>query len=201
MKHILKQGIDKGISYKVYRELVEKLVLQESTTGNEKTEALVQYTKLNDRRMSRWDKTLKIPATIKSQVEQFDDSVTWLVLTESWCGDAAHLIPVMNKIAELNSNIDLKLIFRDDHDDLMNLFLTHGSRSIPKLIAIDNTTFEVIDSYGPRPSVLTKMVEEFKTEHGKLTAEFKEELQRWYNKDKGQTTFKDLSAILSQVLI
>ena len=51
---------------------------------------------------------------------------------------------------------------------------------------------EILFTYGPRPSTATKMVEDFKTMHGHLTAEFKEDLQRWYNKDKGQTAFNDL---------
>ncbi|RZW43441.1 MAG: thioredoxin family protein, partial [Flavobacteriaceae bacterium] len=41
------------------------------------------------------------------------------------------------------------------------------------------------------------MVEAFKAKHGKLTPEFKEELQHWYNKDKGQTTISDILALLN----
>ena len=54
----------------------------------------------------------------------------------------------------------------------------------------------VINSYGPRPTEATKMVNDFKAEHGTLTAEFKEDLQRWYNKDKGQNVIKDLVELI-----
>jgi len=33
-----------------------------------------------------------------------------------------------------------------------------------------------------------------------LTPEFKEDLQRWYNKDKGQSKLKDLTAMLSELV-
>jgi thiol-disulfide isomerase/thioredoxin len=149
--------------------------------------------------MKRWDKTVKVSEEIEKRIAKFNQKITWLVLTESWCGDAAHLMPVMNKIAELNENIDFKVILRDKNDELMNQFLTNGSKSIPKLIVIDNETGDVLNSYGPRPNEATKMVSDYKNDHGKLTLEFKEDLQRWYNKDKGQSTLKDLTAMLSEL--
>ncbi|MBT8265501.1 MAG: thioredoxin family protein [Bacteroidia bacterium] len=78
----------------------------------------------------------------------------------------------------------------------MNEFLTYGSQSIPKLIAIDKESDAVLYTYGSRPSAATKMVEDYKKEHGALTPKFKEDLQRWYNKDKGQTAIEDLLELM-----
>ncbi|MBT8395153.1 MAG: thioredoxin family protein [Flavobacteriaceae bacterium] len=192
----IENSLKRSINYSEYRKLVEELVVQKSTTGNDKTEDLAEYTKLNARRMKRWDKTLKISKESQELVAQNQKEMTWLVLTESWCGDAAHVIPVINKVADLNDNIDLRLIMRDEHEDLMNAYLTNGSKSIPKLIAIDKKTGNVISTFGPRPSEATKLVEEYKLEHGSLTPEFKQDLQVWYNKDKGQTTISDLEKLL-----
>jgi len=193
---IISQSLKDSLSYSDYRNLVSQLVEEKSTTGNEKTEALVNYTMLNDRRMKRWDKTVKVSEEVRKKIGNSDKKVTLLVLTESWCGDAAHIMPVINKVAELNDNIDYKVVLRDENDALMNQFLTNGGKSIPKLIAIDNETNEVVNTFGPRPSVATEMVNNYKAEHGKLTPEFKEDLQRWYNKDKGQSTIDDLVNIL-----
>lgn len=196
LKRIIDQSLNKAISYQAYRDLVEELVETKLNTGNNITEALVNYTMLNDRRMKRWDKTVKVSEVVKQEVSNLKINQTWLVITESWCGDAAHVMPVMNKVAELNSGIDFKVVLRDENDDLMNRFLTNGGKSIPKLIIIDNDSNEVLDSYGPRPSTATKLVTDYKAKHGSLTPEFKEDLQRWYNKDKGQTAIKDLVNIL-----
>jgi len=146
--------------------------------------------------MKRWNKTLKISDEMTQSIVDFSGDVTWLVLTESWCGDAAHLLPIMNKVASLNSNISLRTVLRDENPELMNAYLTNGARSIPKLIMVDNNSGEVLGTYGPRPKILNKMVREYKELHGKLTAEFKEELQVWYNKDKGQTTITELVSFL-----
>lgn len=196
ISNIISDSLSQAISYNDYRTLVSQLVEEQSTTGNEKTEALINYTMLNDRRMKRWDKTVKLSDEAKAKIKNFKNKVTWLVLTESWCGDAAHIMPVINKVAELNDNIDYKVVMRDENDALMNEFLTNGGRAIPKLIAINNETNEVIDTFGPRPNVATEMVKAYKEEHGKLSPEFKEDLQRWYNKDKGQSTIADLLQLL-----
>ncbi len=193
---LITEGLKKGISYSEYRSLVSKLVEENSTTGNEKTEVLANYTMLNDRRMKRWDKTVKLSDNTVEKIKSYDKKVSWLVLTESWCGDAAHIMPVINKVAELNSNIDYKVVLRDENDALMNQFLTNGGKAIPKLIMIDSETNEVMHTFGPRPTVATEMVNIYKTDHGQLTPEFKEDLQRWYNKDKGQSTVVDLINLL-----
>ena len=193
---IIEKSLEQSISYQDYRELVSKLVDENSTTGNEKTVALANYTMLNDRRMKRWDKTVKLSDNAKSIIESYDKKVTWLVITESWCGDAAHIMPVINKVAERNDNIDYKIVLRDENDALMNAFLTNGGRAIPKLIMIDESSNEVANTFGPRPTVATEMVQEYKAQHGTLTPEFKEDLQRWYNKDKGQSTVDDLVNLL-----
>jgi len=197
MDSLINNSITKGISYKAYRDLVKQLVNDNSTTGLEKTEALINYTKLNDRRMKRWDKMIKVSEDAKNKIKGFSNPVTWLIITESWCGDAAHVIPVLNKIAELNTNIDIKIVLRDENLELIDLFLTNGGRAIAKVIMIDNETGNVFNTYGPRPSEATRNVEKFKSTYGKLTPEFKEDLQHWYNKNKGQNIIEDVIQMLS----
>jgi thiol-disulfide isomerase/thioredoxin len=197
INNIISSSLKNSMSYEAYRKLVSDLVEKQSTTGNDKTEALANYTMLNDRRMKRWDKTVKVSEATQNLIKNYKKKTTWLVITESWCGDAAHIMPVINKIAELNDNIDYRIVLRDENEELMSEFLTNGGRAIPKLIAINNETNEVVDTFGPRPSVATDMVNDYKEKHGSLTPEFKEDLQRWYNKDKGQSTIKDLTNLLS----
>ena len=197
IKETISKSLENSMTYSAYRTLVNELTANNSTTGHEKTEALANYTMLNDRRMNRWDKTIKVSDASKIKLENFNKKVTWLVITESWCGDAAHIMPVINKVAELNNTIDYRVVLRDENDALMNQFLTNGGKSIPKLIMIDNETNEVINTFGPRPATATKLVNDYKAEYGKITPEFKEDLQRWYNKDKGQSTIEDLLELLA----
>ncbi|WP_350289869.1 thioredoxin family protein [uncultured Croceitalea sp.] len=193
---VIKESLAKSWSYTDYREKVHQLAVRKATTGEIQSEALIDYTQLNDRRMNRWDKTLKIPVEIQEKITGLNRKLTFLVLTESWCGDASPSLPVMNKIAELNPNINLRIVLRDENIDLMNQFLTNDAMSIPKLIIIDNDKEEVIADWGPRPSIATKMVTDYKAEYGKLTPEFKQDLQVWYNKNKGQNILADIIDLL-----
>lgn len=199
MNSIIQESIDRSISYKAYRALVQQLAEAESNTGLEKTEALANYTKLNDRRMRRWDKTIKVAEETQQRIAKFNQKMTWLIITESWCGDAAHVMPALNKIAELNPNIEIKVVLRDENLDLIDMFLTNGGRAIAKVIMIDDETGEVVNTYGPRPSEATSYVSRFKAKHGALTPEFKEDLQHWYNKDKGQNVISDVTELLSEL--
>ncbi len=195
-EQIVQEALPKAISYQAYRQLMDDHAVQETSTGPNQTEALTNYTMLNQRRMKRLDKTTKLQEADIAKIQEFKGDVTWLVITESWCGDAAQTMPVMQKIADLSDGIDLKVILRDENLELIDAFLYNGGRSIPKLVAIDNTSGDVVGDWGPRPSEATKMVNDYKEAHGKLTPEFKQDLQVWYNKDKGQNTVADLVTFL-----
>jgi hypothetical protein len=190
MKEIIANSLQKTISYTDYRALVSNLLAEGKATGPEQSEDLTNYSRLNDRRMKRLDKTIKISEEAMLEFQKLKQPQTWLVLTEGWCGDAAQNIPVLNKIAEATAHIDLKIVLRDEHLPLMDLFLTNGGRSIPKLIALDKDN-NVMDSWGPRPTTATKMVADYKEKNGTLDLAFKEDLQVWYNKDKGKSVQED----------
>ncbi|WP_127137267.1 thioredoxin family protein [Flagellimonas oceanensis] len=194
---IVQEYIKKAMDYPRYSELVRQLAKIGKSTGPNQSEAMANYTKLGDRRMARWDKTFKIPEDIQQKLKTHDKELVFLALTESWCGDAAASLPIINKVAEASPNIALKVVLRDESLDLMDAFLTNGARSIPKVIVLDKANNEIVGEWGPRPSIATQMVEGCKKEHGKLTDEFKQELQVWYNKNKGQNILEDLLKLLA----
>tara|TARA_R110002073_G_scaffold108336_5_gene243552 strand:- start:129458 stop:130045 length:588 start_codon:yes stop_codon:yes gene_type:complete len=195
MKEIIENSLQKGISYDRYRKLVSDLLEEGKSTGASQSESLLNYSMLNNRRMKRLDKTIQISEETIANAKDVKEPVTWLVLTEGWCGDAAQTLPIINKIANESENIDLKIVLRDENEELMGRFLTNGGKSIPKLIALDKNK-EVIESWGPRPSTPTQMVKEYKAKHGQLDADFKKDLQVWYNKDKGKNTQEDMMKLL-----
>lgn len=183
-------------TYDEYREMMSRLLAQGKVTGEEQSEALLAYAKLNERRMQRWEKTLKITEEDQKRIKSFSGDMLWLVISESWCGDAAHNLPVMKKLADLNPAINLKVVLRDENLTLMDEFLTNGGRSIPKLIMFDAKAKKVLGSWGPRPEEATRLVLDYKEKHGKIDEQIKEDLQRWYNKDKGQTLIAEILNML-----
>ncbi len=200
MKQLLKESIEKAISYDAYKSLVKNLLEENKTTGPNQSEDLLNYTILNDRRMDRLDKTIKISEETIENIKNIKSQV-WLVISEAWCGDAAQNLPTLHKISQASDFIEFKIILRDENPELMDAFLTNGGKSIPKMILIDTETLEVINTWGPRPSEATKMVKDYKEEHGALDAEFKKDLQVWYNKNKGINLQEDILKLVTSEVI
>jgi len=198
VKDIIQNALKNTMSYNDYRTLVSDLIEEGKSTGHTQNEDMLNYSKLSERRMKRWDKTFKMSENDKEYLKSQSKPITFLVVSEGWCGDASHALPILNKISEHAPKIDLKLVLRDDNDELIQEFLTNGGKSIPKLIALDDTQ-NVLFTWGPRPTEATELTNAYKEKHGELTPEFKEDLQKWYNKDKGQSTVKDLIVLLKSI--
>lgn len=196
IKKNIEEGLKKAISYASYRKLISDLIASGKSSGPIQSEDLLNYSKLNDRRMTRLDKTIQLSQETLLGLKKIDKPITCLVLTEGWCGDAAQTLPVISKIADESDLITLKIIFRDEHEQLMSQFLTNGGKSIPKLLVL-NSENKVLDTWGPRPNTATKMVQDYKNKYGQLDAAFKQQLQVWYNKDKGVNIQEDMLGLLT----
>ncbi len=71
------------------------------------------------------------------------------LITEAWCLDACIILPLLKGITIANPSIDIRLYLRDRSEDLMQLFLTNGSKSIPVAFGLDKKGQEVF-RWGPR---------------------------------------------------
>lgn len=182
---ITSQLIQESLNYIQYRSLLDELLAQGKTTGQNHSEAMVNYTKMNVRRMERWGKTAVVSSELQEKIAQITFPQTWLVLTEAWCGDAAQSIPFMVKAASYNPLVDIRFILRDEHPSVMDAYLTNGGRSIPKLIALKNDNLEELFIWGPRPQVLQQQYLAYREDpKGVSQEEFIESIHLWYAKDK-----------------
>jgi hypothetical protein len=197
MKEIFKSALNNSYSYQDYRKIITDLLQEGKTTGTIQSEALVNYSRLNETRMHRLDKTIVIDLVIISKLKLIQSQYIWLVIAEGWCGDAAQIIPILNKMSEVSDNIDLKVVFREDNEALMNLFLTNGNKSIPKLIILDKNSLDVIADWGPRPIGAVEIIENYKEKFGIIDDTIKSELQMWYLHDKGLSTQKEITELMS----
>ena len=186
-KQIIEKALEGAMSYIEYREKIDSLMAIGKTTGPNQSEDMIHYTELNIGRMNKWDKHLKLNDELEGQLSLLQDEI-WLVITEGWCGDAAHNVPVLAALSELNPTIDLKLVLRDENLELMDLYLTNGGRSIPKLIRLKKGTLEELGEWGPRPEEAREIVMKAK-EAGE---DYNTKVQVWYARDKGKTMQKEL---------
>ena len=195
MINTIKQALESSFSYADYRKKVTSLIAEGKSTGHEQSEDLLKYSELNEARMHRLDKTIEVTPEVKAKLQNLDKKYIWLVLSEGWCGDAAQILPIIKLMADSSENIDLKIVFRDENEDLINQFLTNGAKSIPKLIIL-NENLEVINHWGPRPEAAKNLIIDYKAKHGIVDEPAKIALQKWYLEDKGISTQKEIVAML-----
>ena len=155
---------------------------------------------LNWQRSIRVEKTIAISPSFKQRLENIKRQLTWLVITEPWCGDSAQSLPIIHKIAKhSNGKIDLRIIHRDQHHELIDAFLTNGARSIPKLIQL-NDQFEVMGIWGPRPAEAQQLIVQIKS-NPETAPHYKDELHKWYAQNKGQAIEQELAQLLEQTAV
>ena len=189
--------VDNSLRYAQYIGLIDDLLIEGKTTGPNQSYKMFQYGKLNRQRMHRLEKTFHLEESVRRSVASIEREMIWLVITEGWCGDAAQNIPVIEKLAAENHRIETRYILRDENPELMDQFLTNGSRSIPKLIAIDRETGEILGTWGPRPALAQEYFYEMRAA-GTENSLIKENLQRWYLADHGKTLQAEFVKLLAE---
>ncbi|GAA4458025.1 thioredoxin family protein [Rurimicrobium arvi] len=153
----------------------------------------LEYTKLNWARMHRWLKTAHIEEALSDKLKEIAEKQYWIVITEPWCGDAAHSVPFIEMAAAQNPLIRISYELRDSEPFRIEQYLTHGSKSIPKLI-IRNEAGEDLAVWGPRPAGCQQVYDELKAANADF-GQMKTAIQQWYNKDKGQEIQRELAAL------
>jgi hypothetical protein len=172
---------------------VDALLLQGKTTGENHSPQYLEFTSLNQQRTHRVYKTTEIHADLALAVQQLQGKYRFMVIVEAWCGDVPQNLPVIAKLAELNPNIHLEVILRDENPGIMDNFTTNGGRAVPILVVMDALTGHVITRWGPRPAPAQKMVMDYKALTEKVPyGEFVKEVQLWYAHDKTRTLQAEL---------
>ena len=98
------------MKFSEYLELF-KLPATESELNDPHSHA--HFTKLNDARVHRWLNHGVLSDQIKQVMLQIQAPQKWVLITETWCGDAAHLAPFIYLISQLSSFVTLEIQIRD----------------------------------------------------------------------------------------
>lgn len=190
---VSRQVLDTAISYSQYFQSLQERVEQSQTPQNQKEELYLKYYLLGFKRMKRLNKKAQLTAKTKAFLQNVQHKQTWLVITEGWCGDAAHTLPYLHNMSNLNNNISLKIIYRDNNN-VIDHYLTNGDKSIPKLIAFDDEHNELF-TWGPRPQHIQESYLRMKKDKMPFD-DITKSLQLLYNKDEGLGLQKELCSLL-----
>jgi len=196
---IIKDRINKkGSKYQDYlNKLIDDIIKTNTDSLDEKARKKFETKRLNLQRSARIMKTYRVDGDLKEEIKKINETQLWMVITENWCGDSAQNLPYLALIAEENSNIDFKIILRDSNPDIMDQYLTNGTRSIPLLVAFDHSGNELF-RWGPRPKVIQEQFLKWKAE-GIISPELYEKLHLLYARNKGEAIESEFLEILKTV--
>ncbi|WP_461449508.1 thioredoxin family protein [Mucilaginibacter sp.] len=153
----------------------------------------INYTRLNWSRQERWFKTGVLNPELVAAIQNINKKQSWTVITEHWCGDAAHTLPFINMLVKYNPLIAIDYQLRDDEPFLIDQYLTRGGKAIPKLIIAQEG--DIVAVWGPRPIGCQLLYDKLSEMHVDY-AQKKIALQKWYNEDKGVSFQAELLAII-----
>src|SRR5262249_9445631 len=117
--------------------------------------------------------------------------------SEDWCGDASNTVPVIARLAAALPNVEMRVVKRDEHPELMDRHLTNGSRSIPLAVVL-RPGFTGAGAWGPRPTELQEFVVREKKAATRPTGEIYRDARQWYARDRGESTIREVLAVLEQ---
>jgi len=155
------------------------------------------YVKLNESRQNRWLKHGKLLEETLISLGKIQEKQQWILISEPWCGDAAHSVPFIHLMAAQNPLIELIIELRDQAPFRINDYLTNGGKAIPKLI-VQNTKGEELFTWGPRPTILQEIFHHLKNE-GASFEDQKKVLQQWYNENKGVEIQKEICRLIVEM--
>lgn len=182
---------NEAVSYATYKsDALERISSPKSDDDTEKRD----YYKLGIQRMNRMEKLFRPSEDDADTLIRKNFSGKILIISEVWCGDASQAIPVIYALFK-NKN-EVRIVYRDQNEELINQFLTDGSQAIPKVLLL-NDNFEVVNTWGPRPEHGNELLKEFKANPETYEREeFYNDLQVYYAKNRGRDTVDEILNLL-----
>ena len=194
----LKKRIDeKGFSYSEYiNKTIEEIATTRIENLTEKEAKRFNFKILNLQRSTRISRIYKPNKELKKVFGEISEPQTWMVLTENWCGDSAQTLPYIAAMTTENPLIELRTLLRDSNPDVMDQYMTNGTRSIPKLVVF-NPEGEELFRWGPRPQPAVNLINQWKSD-GLEKPEWTEKLHLWYARNKGEEIEKEFIELIKK---
>lgn len=183
-----------GLPYPAYRQHIVEVLADPSPT--EQVAKMLPYYRQAVDRMNQIAPTVALLPELQAALGQLKGQYIWAIITEGWCGDASHTVPVIEAVAQASGgHLDTRYFLRDSHLDLIDRYLTNGGRAIPIAVVLHADTLTEAGVWGPRPAPLQAIHQDMKVRE----VPFKEVIttvNAWYDEDATRATQQELLTLV-----
>jgi hypothetical protein len=186
-----------GLSYPAYRQHIAEALA--TPQPDEKLAKMLPYYQQAVDRMEQIAPTVALLPELQAALGRLSGQYIVAIITEGWCGDASHTVPVIEAVAQASGgHLETRYFLRDSHLDFIDRYLTDGGRAIPIVVVLHADTLTEAGVWGPRPAPLQAIHRDLKARE----APFKEvikQVNEWYDHDATRTTQQELLALVQQL--
>jgi hypothetical protein len=183
-----------GLPYSAYRQHIAEALA--TPQPDEHLAKMLPYYRQAADRMDALMPTVAMPPELQAALGQLKEQYSWAIITEGWCGDASHTVPIIEAVAQASGgHLTTRYFLRDSHPDLIDRYLTNGGRAIPIAVMLHADTLTEAGVWGPRPAPLQAIHQELKAKE----TPFKEVIttvNAWYDEDGTRTTQQEILALV-----
>ncbi len=111
----------------------------------------------NQRKMEIFHDSLELEPQTQGFLSALPRSVNIVAIAEDWCGDVVRFVPVLQRLVEASSKLNVRFIPREQHPEVFARFLTNGGEAIPKFIFLSETWVEC-GNWGPMPEGCKELI-------------------------------------------
>lgn len=188
-----------GMTYEAFREDWKARKDRSMQGLDPDARKMMHYLRYNWERQGLVEENYTPSEALVEKLQALQEPQVWMVLTEPWCGDSAFILPVIARAAAESDRVTLRILPRDENLDVMDAYLTGGSRSIPKLVAFRASDGEELFTWGPRPEPATQLREDL-VDAGKNKNAVVQELVAYYEDGGYEAVDRELTDAVTAVV-
>ncbi|WIV13081.1 thioredoxin family protein [Proteiniborus sp. MB09-C3] len=141
------------------------------------------------------EKTLEILNSISfedeyiERIKSIDKVINILVCAEMWCPDCMINVPVLEKMKELNPNINISIVKKDGNEGFFSRYTHNGIVKVPTFVFYDEN-FKELGSFVEHPKKVTEVVSKGNQPNIIVT------MRKYRKGEYAQETLKDILEII-----
>lgn len=178
-----------NMNWEEYEKKFDEILNADFPTGMYAEESVLIYTKLNEARQGRWLKKAQLLPELVEFLKNLTSKQHWVVITEHWCGDASHIVPIIQLLQATTDMVTVDYQLRDSNSEIEK-YLYKGGKAIPILVVRDENGKDLFH-WGPRPAPAQELYFSLKGSDEPYE-DMKIALQKWYNADRAVSLQKEL---------